>query len=217
MTTTDTPPFTVARDGRGVTLPLADMARWVTAAAVAASTDPARGSLEGVRFEATGDGAGSVAVATDAFSLVALRVEAPFTGDPFIVPAKALAAAVKAAGKDRKGATPRTVTLSATGGRWTFAVSDGNTATGDTLDSDVFPKWRELLNTPDGFTPATFGAVTFGVAVRVLDKLGGMAAIQWDRMQPYRPATGWVVGGKGITGRLLVMPVRQGDDATVTL
>ena len=208
MALTDTPP-TAANTRGEVTLPLPLLRRWIGGAAtVTPGKRDGKDQLRVVRIEPGTDG-GTVAVGTDAFSLAALMVGEAMTGAAFLVDSVGIVAALKAAGKPK--GDRRTATLAGDGSSWSLTLSDGQTF-GGTVSGVGAPAWRSLFPTGPGvFEAASFGVVTFAKVADVLATINDGATIRWQQLSATRPACGFVVGGDGITGKLLFMPVRASE------
>lgn len=209
MSDTDTPPFTVARDGKGVSGPLPVLARWITAAAQGADENQTQ-AIGGVLVERDDNGA-IFATATNKYALVRLHcgdmTGLDNGGSRMLLPAKAITAALRAA-KPRRKNDNRTARITVTDGRWRLAVSDGSVAEGDAIGVENYPNYRSLLTgLPDTVESAAYSAVTLGVIVGVLDKLGDQATFRWQGMDSRKPGHG-TVNGDGVGGVVLVMPVR---------
>lgn len=205
MTTLETP-RTHAGAGT-VTTTLERLHRWIGAVSkAAADTKDHRQALRYILVTADTDG-GTVAVATDSYTLAALHVETEHNGQAFIVPAKEVVAAIKQAYKV-KAARTMSATLSCDGTTWTLA-SGGDTWGGPvTWDVELFPKWRALLDNDGTVQAAAFGATTFGVIADMLDALGDTAGLWVEHMQNRRAMIGHIVGGDGITGKVAAMSMR---------
>jgi len=209
MAIMDTPP-TAANTRGEVTLPLPLLRRWIGGVAVV--TPGKRDGKEQLRVVRIGPGTdgGTVAVGTDSFSLAALMVEEPMTGAAFLVDSFGIVAALKAAGKPKGDS--RTATLAGDDGSWSLTLSDGQTF-GGTAPRTMFPKWRTLFPTGPGvFEAASFGVVTFAKVADVLATINDGATLRWQQLSATKPAVGFVVGGDGITGKLLFMPVRAAEN-----
>lgn len=205
MTTVETPP-THAGVG-SITTTLERLHQWIGATAkVAAGPKDHRHVLQNILVTPGQDG-GTIAVATDAYSLAALRIESEHEGEPFVVPARDVVAAIKLAYKV-KAARTMSATLSCDGTTWTLA-SGGDTWGGPvTCDVALFPRWRALLDNDGTVESAGFGATTFGVIADMLEMLGDSAALWVDHMQNRRSMIGHIVGADGITGKVAAMSMR---------
>jgi hypothetical protein len=205
MTTLETP-RTYAGAGT-VTTTLERLHRWIGAASKAtADTKDHRQVLRHILITA-GTDEGTLAVATDAYTLAALLIETEHNGETFIVPAKELLAATKQAYKV-KAARAMSATLSCDGTTWTLASGNETWGGAVTCDVDLFPKWRGLLNNDGTVQSAAFGATTFGTIADMLDTLGDSAALFIDHMEDKRAMVGHIVGGDGINGKVAVMSMR---------
>lgn len=205
MTTLETP-RTHAGTG-SITTSLERLHQWIGAVSkVAAGPKDHKTALQYILVAPDQDG-GTVAVATDAYTLAALRIESEHDGDPFIVPARDVVAAIKIAYKV-KAARTMSATLSCDGSTWTLA-SGGDTWGGPvTNDVELFPRWRALLDNDGTVEPAGFSATTFGVIADMLEMLGDSAALWIDHMQNRRSMIGHIVGADGITGKVAAMSMR---------
>ena len=213
MTTLETPPGSVAISGGGVTIPYPLLARWVGAVAVCTPGKKSnRSQLRYISIETASDGS-ALAVATDTYCLAALKIDTKLAGDPFMVPVEDIAATMKVIGKPK--AITGDATLSGDGTAWSLVLSDGRTF-GGPVTGTQFPNWRGLIPT-DTFEPATFMAETFGTVANVLTRIGDNAGIRWDAMQANKPASGFIVGGDGIEGRIVIMCSREGTSEAPAL
>lgn len=209
MTTLETP-RTHAGVGT-VTTTLERLHRWVGAASkAAAGPKDNRQALRYILVTAGTDG-GTLAVATDGYTLAALRIETEHNGDAFIVPAKETLTAIKQAYKD-KAARTMSATLSCDGTTWTLASGTETWGGAVAWDVDLFPKWRGLLDNDGTVQAAAFGATTFGVIADMLDTLGDSAALFIDHMQDKRAMVGHIVGADGITGKVTAMSMRANSN-----
>ena len=145
-------------------------------------------------------------MATDGYTLAALRIETEHNGETFIVPANELLAATKQAYKV-KAARAMSATLSCDGTTWALASGTETWGGAVTCDLDLFPKWRGMFDNDGTVQSAAFGATTFGAIADMLDALGG-AALFIDHMEDKRAMVGHIVGGDGINGKVAVMSMR---------